>query len=289
MKFTLSAAFTAVTALPRIAIAADEAGWAMITTSDHVVNPKELKTPYPYTADGSRRWPEKTDWPDQLVTMGALATITKQIQFTTNAFVLPMRSPYLVAKALSTVSVLSNNRAVLTVGVGWSRDEFEILGEDFSTRGKRTDEMIEIMRLLWTGDYVEYHGKHYDFPPVEMNPKPAGHIPIWSGGISEAALKRVARVTEGWLSDLQPAADIVASIKRIRELRKDYGREDAPLEVLASPMDVFDVDGYRRLEDEGVTHILMQPWMVYHPGTQDVGVMVDDIKRYADDVIAKLS
>lgn len=289
MKFTLSTAFAPVTALPQIAIAADEAGWAMITMSDHVVNPKELKTPYPYTPDGARRWPEKTDWPDQLVTMGAFSTITKNIRFTTNAFVLPMRSPYMVAKALSTISVLSGGRVVLTSGVGWSRDEFEIVGQDFSTRGKRTDEMVEIMKLLWTGDYVEYHGKYYDFPPLEMNPVPVAPIPFWFGGISDAALKRVARIGDGWLSDLQPAADIVASIEKIREFRKEYGREDAPLDVLASPMDVFDVDGYRRLEDQGVTHILMQPWMVYNPGTQDPQVMVDDTKRYADEVIAKLS
>ena len=106
MKFTLSAAFAPVTALPQIAIAADESGWAMITMSDHVVNPETLTVPYPYTPDGSRRWPEFTDWPDQLVMMGAYATITKRIRFTTNAFVLPMRNPFLVAKAVSTVSAM---------------------------------------------------------------------------------------------------------------------------------------------------------------------------------------
>ena len=289
MKFTLSTAFTPVTSLADIARAADQSGWSMITMSDHVINPREPKTPYPYTADGSRRWPEKTDWPDQLVTMGAFAAITKQIEFTTNAFVLPMRSPYLVAKALSTVSALAGGRVVLTVGVGWSRDEFEILGEDFTTRGKRTDEMIEVMRKLWTGEYVEHHGRFYDFPPVEMNPTPAAPIPIWIAGISEPALNRVARLGDGWLTDLQPAAEIVASIERIRALRREVGREEAPLNVLASPSDVFDVDGYRRLEDQGVTHILTQPWMVYHAGTQDVQVMVDDTHRYADEVIAKLS
>jgi probable F420-dependent oxidoreductase len=288
MKFVLSTSFTHVGNLPELAVTADQTGWAMVTLSDHVANPETLTVPYPYTPDGSRRWPEFTDWPDQFVTMGAFATITKNIRFTTNAFVLPMRNPFLVAKALSTLSVLSNNRVTLTIGMGWSKDEFQLLGQDFHTRGKRADEMVEIMRLLWSGEYVEYHGQHYDFPRVEMNPKPAGYIPIWVGGISEPALKRSARLGDGWLSDLQPAAEIVDSIKRIRAFRKDYGRDDK-FEVMATPMDVFDVDGYRRLEEQGVTHILTQPWMIYHPGTQDTQLQKDSIKRYADEVIARFS
>ncbi len=289
MKFVLSAAFTTVTHLPPLAIAADQHGWSMITMSDHVVNPETLSVPYPYTPDGSRRWSEFTEWPDQLVTMGALAAITKTIGFTTNAFVLPMRNPFLVAKSLSTLSVLSNNRVVLTIGVGWSKDEFDLLQQDFSTRGKRCDEMVEIMRLLWTGEYASYHGRYYQFDRVEMNPKPAGEIPIWVGGISEPALKRVARIGDGWLTDLQSAEEIVASIKRIRVLRQECGRPADGFAVMATPSDVYDVDGYRRLEDQGVTHIITQPWMLYAFGTRDLQEQLDSVKRYADDVIAKLS
>ena len=259
MKFTLSAAFAPVTALPQIAIAADEAGWAMITMSDHVVNPKELKTPYPYTPDGARRWPEKTDWPDQLVTMGAFSTITRNIRFTTNAFVLPMRSPYMVAKALATISVLSGGRVVLTSGVGWSRDEFEIVGQDFSTRGKRTDEMVEIMKLLWTGDYVEYHGKYYDFPPLEMNPVPVAPIPFWFGGISDAALKRVGRIGDGWLTDLQPAAEIVAwpLLPCIPEKIQSLGWiSSLPVRFMTgylSPAQVIEQPGFRSIQASKAT------------------------------------
>jgi probable F420-dependent oxidoreductase len=287
MKFVLSGSFTPVAHLPALAVAADNAGWDMITLSDHTVNPETLSVPYPYTPDGARRWPEFTDWPDQLVMMGAFATITKRLRFTTNAFVLPMRNPFLVAKAVSTAAIVSDNRVVLTIGVGWSKDEFELLGQDFRTRGKRTDEMIEIMRLLWTGQYVEYHGRYYEFGRIEMNPPPTAPIPIWVGGISEPALRRCARIADGWLSDLQSAAEIVASIAKIRECRKEYGREPNDFDVLATPMDVFDVDGYRRLEDQGVTRILTQPWQIYSPGTKDLQLEKDAIARYAEDVIAK--
>ncbi len=289
MKFVLSGAFTPVAHLPELAIAADQTGWDMITLSDHTVNPETLTVPYPYTPDGSRRWPEFTDWPDQIVMMGAFATITKRLRFTTNAFVLPMRNPFLVAKSVSTAAVISDNRVVLTIGVGWSKDEFELLGQEFTTRGKRADEMIEIMKLLWTGQYVEYHGKHYDFDRIEMNPPPTKPIPIWVGGISEPALRRAARIGDGWLSDLQSAADIVASIAKIREYRLEYGRDPDDFDVLATPMDVFDVDGYRRLEDQGVTRILTQPWMIYSPGTKDLQLEKDAIARYADDVISKFA
>jgi alkanesulfonate monooxygenase SsuD/methylene tetrahydromethanopterin reductase-like flavin-dependent oxidoreductase (luciferase family) len=149
--------------------------------------------------------------------------------------------------------------------------------------------MVEIMRLLWTGKYVEYHGKHYDFGRIEMNPPPTKPIPIWVGGISEPALRRAARIGDGWLTDLQPAAEIVESIEKIRLYRKEYGRDPNDFDVLATPMDVFDVDGYKRLEDQGVTRIMTQPWQIYSPGTKDLQLEKDAIARYADDVIAKFA
>lgn len=289
MKFTLSTFMTSVAEMPEIAVAAEDAGWSMITMSDHVANLQTLTTPYPYTPDGKRRWPEFTEWPDQLVAMGAIATATRTLRFTTNAFVLPMRNPFQVAKAIATLSVLSGNRQVLTIGVGWSKDEFELVGQDFHTRGKRTDEMIEIMRLLWTGEYVSYQGNHYRFENVEANPKPAGYVPIWVGGISQPALRRAALRGDGWLSDLQPASDIVDSIRQIHAMRKEAGRDHLPFDVMATPSDVGDPDGLRRLEDEGVTHIIGTPWLMYYEGPTTLSQKKDAIRRYADEIIARCS
>lgn len=289
MKFVLSGSFTPVAHLPELAVVADQTGWDMIALSDHTVNPETLTVPYPYTPDGSRRWPEFTDWPDQIVMMGAFAAITKRLRFTTTAYVLPMRNPFLAAKAISTAAVISDNRVVLTIGVGWSKDEFELLGQDFATRGKRADEMVEVMRLLWTGGYVSYHGKFYNFDRIEMNPPPTRPIPIWVGGISDAALRRCARLGDGWLTDLQSAAEIVECIGKIRRFRKESGRESNDFDVLAMPSDVFDIDGYRRLEEQGITRILSQPWQIYSPGTKDLQLEKDAIARYADEVIAKFA
>ena len=287
MKFVLSTSFSTVAHLTAIAPVADRHGWHAMSFSDHVVNPETITNPYPYTEDGQRRWQPFTDWPDPWVTIGALAAITDNLRFTNNIFVLPMRNPFLVAKAISTAAIISNNRVTPAFGVGWSQDEFAHLQQDFRTRGKRTDEMLEIMRLLWTGEMVEYHGKHYDFDRMEMNPAPSEYIPIWIGGISEPAMRRAARLADGWVTDLQTSADIVQSIERIASWRREYGRDQQPFEVMATPSDAWDVDGYRRLEEAGVTHILTMPWAFYHGETEDLQLKQDGIRRFADDVIAQ--
>jgi probable F420-dependent oxidoreductase len=286
MKFVLSTSFSSVAHLTRLAPAADTHGWHAMSFSDHVVNPQEITTPYPYTADGSRRWPPYTDWPDPWVMIGALATITTKLRFTNNIFVLPMRNPFLVAKAISTAAIVSDNRVTPAIGVGWSGDEFALMNTDFKTRGKRTDEMLEILRLLWTGELVQYSGEHYQFDALEMNPAPSEYIPIWIGGISEAAMRRAARLGDGWVTDLQTSAEIIDCVDRINAWRREYGRDHLPFDVMATPSDAWNVDGYKRLEDAGVTHILTMPWPFYHGETDDLDKKIDSVKRYADDIIS---
>lgn len=286
MKFVLSTSFSTVAHLTRLAPVADECGWEAMSFSDHVVHPEAINTPYPYTKDGSRRWQAFTDWPDPFVMTGALATITKRLKFTNNIFVLPMRNPFLVAKAISTAAIVSDNRIIPAIGVGWSKDEFELMQQDFHTRGKRADEMVEVMRLLWSGEMVEYRGEHYQFDKLEMNPAPSAHIPIWVGGISNAAMKRAARLGDGWVTDLQTTDEIIACIDKVKGYRREYGRDHLPFSVMATPSDAFTVDGYRKLEEAGVTHILTMPWPFYHGETEDIDKKIDGVKRYADEIIA---
>lgn len=285
MKFVLSTSFSTVAHLTKLAPVADESGWEAMSFSDHVVHPEHIHMPYPYTEDGSRRWEAFTDWPDPWVMAGALATITKRLKFTNNIFVLPMRNPFLVAKAISTAAIVSDNRIIPAIGVGWSKDEFALMQQDFHTRGKRADEMLEILQLLWSGEMVEYQGKHYQFDRLEMNPAPSARIPIWVGGISEAAMRRAARLGDGWVTDLQSSEDILGCITKINEYRREYGRDHLPFDVMATPSDAWDIDGYRRLEDGGVTHILTMPWPFYHGETEDLDKKIDGVKRYAEDII----
>ena len=288
MKFVIAAAYTEPRDLLALAARADGCGWEAIAVSDHVVHPENPKTPYPYTADGSRRWPAFTPWPDPWVAIGAMAAVTKRLRFLTNVFVLPMRNPFLVAKAVGTAAVMSENRVALGVGVGWMRDEFELLGQDFGNRGRRTDEMIAVMRKLWSGRMVEHRGEFYAFEPLEMSPAPTQPIPIYFGGVSEPALRRAARLGDGWISDIHSVEELRALTAKLAGYRAEAGRAGTPWSVIAAATDAFGVDGYKRLEDAGVTHLLTMPWFFYGGPEIPLERKLDSVARFADDVIAKM-
>jgi probable F420-dependent oxidoreductase len=288
VKFVLAAAYSDPLDYLALARGAEANGFEAIAVSDHVVHPETPRTPYPYTADGSRRWPAFTPWPDPWVAIGAMAAATTRLRFLTNVFVLPMRNPFLVAKAVGTAAVMSGNRVALGVGVGWSRDEFELLGQDFATRGRRTDEMVELMRKLWTGRMIEHRGEFYACEPLEMSPAPSAPVPLYFGGLSDAALRRAARLGDGWISDIHSTAELGAFVARLARERAAHGRSSLPFAVLAAANDAFTLDGYRRLEDAGVTHLLTMPWFFYG-GESTLAAKLEALARFGDDVIAKLA
>jgi len=288
MKFVVSVAFSQPSQYCTLARAAEEAGFDAVAVSDHVVHPKEIASPYPYTADGSLRWEPFTPWPDPWVAIAAMAAVTERLRFLTSVYVLPMRNPFVVAKAVGTAAVMSDNRVALGIGVGWMKDEFLLLGEDFHNRGRRTNEMIEVLRKLWGGGWVEHRGRFYDFGPLEMSPVPTEEIPIYVGGVSEAALKRAAWLGDGWLSDMHTTEEFAMIIAELRDYRADSERAGLPFSVYAAATDAFDADGYRRLEGVGVTHAMTMPWIFYGGPTDALDVKVDGIKRFGDDVIAKM-
>ena len=287
MKFTLSLAFSETADLCTLARAAEQAGFAMVSLSDHVVHPREIGTKSPYTHDGSLRWEPFTQWPDVWVAIGAMAAVTERIRFTTSVFVLPMRNVFSVAKSVATAAVISRDRVALGIGVGWMREEFELLDQDFTTRGRRTDEMMEILRALWAGGWVSFHGDFYEFDELEMSPVPKQEIPIFVGGISAPALQRAATRGDGWCSDIHTSDDLKRIVGDLRRRRADSARADRPFEVLAACADAFDIDGYRRIGEIGVTHTMTMPWYIYGGGDTLAG-KCDAIKRFGDDVIAKI-
>ena len=288
MKFVLSAAFNDPDHLIELAVEAEACGMAAMSFPDHVVHPERLDTPYPYTEDGSRRWEAFTPWVDPWVAIGACAAATTRLRFTTNVFVLAMRNPFIAAKSIATAAALSRGRVTLTIGVGWSNIEYQLMQQDFRTRGRRTDEMIEILRKLWSGEMVEHHGRHYRFDRLEMNPTPPARIPIWVGGVSEPALRRAAR-HDGWLSDLQTTAEITECIRKVRACREELKKGDEPFDVMASASDAFDVAGYQRLAEAGVTHVLTVPWIFSHGNTPDLALKKEGMRRFADEVVSRLS
>jgi probable F420-dependent oxidoreductase len=215
-----------------------------------------------------------------------MAAATEQLRFFTNVYVLPMRTPFAVAKAVGTAAVLSGNRVALGIGMGWMEEEFERLEQPFARRGKRADEMLDVVRKLWAGGWVEHHGEFYDFDLLEMSPAPTAPVPVYVGGVSDPAFRRAAR-NDGWVSDMHTTEELAAIRKRLDDERAAVGRSDTEFAMVASALDAFDYDGYRRLEDVGVTHVLTMPWLFYAGLTDDLQEKIDGVHRFADDIITK--
>jgi probable F420-dependent oxidoreductase len=288
LEFVTSLAFSDPTQYCALARAAEASGWHGLVVSDHVVHPQKIRTPYPYTRSGEPRWEAPAPWPDPWVAIGAMSAVTTRLRFYTGIYVLPMRSPFSVAKAVGTAAVLSGDRVTLGVGVGWMREEFALLGQPFEQRGARTDEMIEVMRKLWRGGMVEHHGRFYDFEPLQMSPAPRRPIPILVGGISDAAFRRVGRLGDGWISDIHTLAELAEIVAKIKAERRAAGREGEPLEIVAACSDAHGVDGCRRMAEIGVTTVQTMPWLFYGGPTDDLDRKLDGLRRFADEVIAKL-
>lgn len=158
LDFAIVAAFLPTEELAPLAVAADELGYESLSLADHVVDLEEVATPYPYEADGTRRWDAETEWPDPWVVVGALAGVTERLRFFTSVYVPALRSPFQVAKSVGTAAVMSGDRVSLGIGVGWCREEFELLDADFAGRGSRTDEALALLRQLWAPGWTEFAG-----------------------------------------------------------------------------------------------------------------------------------
>lgn len=285
MRFVLAMAFTDPRQACALAAAAERAGWAAVAVSDHVVQPAVVRSPYPYTADGKPRFAPDTPWPDPWVLIGAMAGATSRIRFLTNVFVLPLRNPFVVAKAVSTAAVVSGDRVSLGIGMGWMEEEFELLGQPFRRRGRRADEMVEILRKLWSGELVTHRGEFYSFGEVRMLPAPNRPIPLYVGGTSERALGRAARLGDGWISDLHSADDLVRIAAHLRRLREEHGRADRPFEIIASVSERLDPAKVRRLEQAGVTHLMSLPWLRYRAPADSLAEKEEAIARFAAELI----
>jgi probable F420-dependent oxidoreductase len=286
VQFCFATTFSDPAELGPLATTAEAHGWDALAVSDHVVNPVTTRSTYPYTADGSRRWGMGTPWPDPWVTIAFLAGQTTTLRFFTNIYVLPARPPVAVAKLVGTAAVLSRNRVALGIGMGWMEEEFEAMEQPFAGRGRRADEMLDVIRTLWTGEVVEHHGAHYDLPPVEVQPVPSEPVPVWVGGTSDAALRRAAR-NDGWISDLHTTEELRAIRARIDGFRREYGRDHLPFAMVGASKDAADLDGYRRLAEAGVTHLMTWPWVFYAGLDATPQQKLDGIRRFADDVIAR--
>jgi probable F420-dependent oxidoreductase len=287
MRFAISLAFQPVDQLVALAREADACGYDALTIPDHVVDLETLATPYPYTPDGRRRWDYAAEWPDPWVLVGALAQVTERIRFFTSVYVAALRSPYLVAKAVGTAAVLSGNRVALGVGVGWCREEFELIGQDFTNRGRRTDEALDLLEALWRPGWTDSDGPLYPTPRLTMEPTPTAPVPVYVGGLSEVAFARAAR-HDGWIGDLYSVQEAGGHARRLREIRDDIGAT-GDFRVITALTDAFLPEQFAEAAELGVTDVWTMPWAYYHGLDVDLEQKLDGIRRFADDVLSPLA
>ena len=217
-----------------VADAAEAQGFATLWAGEHVVMVDAPSSRYPYAADGRIAVPADADWLDPLIALSFAAAATRTIRLATGVLLLPEHNPVALAKRAASLDVLCGGRLTLGIGVGWSREEFEALGIPFAARGRRTDEYIAVMRTLWRDDVASFDGAFSSFHEVRVNPRPARErrIPIVVGGNSEAALRRAARLGDGWYGfNLAGADEVRERVQRLHELCRQADRDPAQLEV----------------------------------------------------------
>jgi probable F420-dependent oxidoreductase len=266
---------------------AEELGFDGVFVADHAVYPKTVTSTYPASPDGKAPMQPHWPYPDCWAAIGVMAGATKTLKFSVSVYVLPARNPLEVAKATGTLALLSNNRFRLGIGVGWMKEEFDIYGVDFHTRGKRNDEMMEVMRKVWAGGMVEHHGRFFDFPPLQIAPAPTEQIPIWVGGSSAAGMKRAAYLGDGWLGD-STTTDVPALIAELNRLRNEAGRSHLPFEFIVPVNEPPTLDLFKRLRDQGVTVGTSVPFMMELGLSSTLDQKKRIMERFATQIIHKM-
>ena len=240
---------------------AEELGYASVWGPDHVVLPRKVESYYPYD-NNNWSYPSNVDILDPLLSLAWAATVAPSVKLGTSVLLGPLRNPALLAKQVSSLDFLSGGRVVLGLGVGWMKEEFDFIGVSFRNRGKRTDEMVKLMRSFWTGDSVDFQGEFYQVAAAKMYPRPVQRsVPILWGGYSEAALKRVARLGDGWTPTKRTFEELAAGIGKIKEYCREYNRDPDSIRVIARPGPIYQInpETRARYEELGISHVIIDP------------------------------
>src|SRR5690606_3136969 len=213
---------------------AEELGYHSLWVTDHVILPEQVDAYYPYRSHGRWDYAPDTMWLDPLLSLAWGAAAAPSLKIGTSVMVIPLRNPILLAKQLSTLDYLTGGRVILGAGVGWMEEEFGLIGVPFESRGKRAVEMVALMRELWSGETVDFHGEFWQVSGAKMHPTPVrSSIPVVWGGHSDAALRRVARVGDGWHPTQITLEQLSEGITKLRSYCERYGRDPDSVMIVA--------------------------------------------------------
>jgi probable F420-dependent oxidoreductase len=269
-----------------LARAAEAAGYHGITIPDSICYPQEASSKYPYNADGSREFLESVPFLESLIAVAAMAAVTERIRFATFVYKLAVRPVAPVAKQVQSIQLLSGNRFDFGIGISPWEEDFAICDVPWAQRGKRLDEQIDVLRGLETGEFFGYHGDIIDMPANKMCPVPTEPTALLIGGHAEPALKRAARVGDGWMCAGADLEQLTAYIGRINQLREEYGTADKPFRFFTTGQNAFTKEGIAQLEDIGVTDVIIAFRNVYEfQPDHSLDEKIDMLNWYAGEFI----
>jgi probable F420-dependent oxidoreductase len=246
--------------LLHLAQQAERCGFDSFALNDGTFQMRDTRGVYPFSADNQRNWDLEAPFFEPMTVLPALAMQTHRIRFYTSVIKLPLHHPLILAKQVATAAVMSNDRFTLGVGASWAPEEFEFCGIDWSRRGRIMTESLEVLRLVLSGEMVEYHGEVFDFEPLIARPAPRRPVKILVGGHREPSLRRAARLADGWVAaGPRSIDDLPPIIARLRHFCDEHGRDWDTFEIHAYPQDVRTLDDFRRLQKVGVTDAIVLP------------------------------
>ena len=272
-----------------LAKAIETIGYDELAVFDHVV------MGYPTATREAPIYPPQMPVLEALMLLAFAAAVTSRVSLSTEVLVLPQRQPVLVAKQIATLDTLSAGRVRLGVGVGWQKAEFDVLGEDFSNRGKRMDDAIRLLRAYWSDETVNLEGPHYQADAIAMEPKPpqGANLPIWVGGLTKAALKRTGELGDGWMGSATGSDDkLVEVIAEIRRYAAEAGRDPNSVGMQAMlappPRDAAGKTFYaepdrvvaraKMLQNMGFDWISLNATAIFQAGARNVSAMIEQLE-----------
>jgi probable F420-dependent oxidoreductase len=262
---------------------ADELGYESLWLGEHVVIPAQVDSRHPYAPELGPPLPG-TPLLDPLIVFGYLAASTQRIKLGTSIYLTALRHPIVAARLIASAHLLSGGRVILGSGVGWIKEEFDAVGVPWEHRGGRMEEAIQVMRRLWREPQVEHRGRFYQFDAVGFEPKPpGGSVPILIGGESPAALKRAARIGDGWLGVFYSPEVAAAKVRELRSQRES----DSPFEITVSSETLPTVDSIRRYRDAGVDRLMFMA-RALSGGQKTPEAMLTGMERFASEVMSRL-
>jgi len=288
MRFTLMTGLGGIEDYPHVAAAAESSGWTSLAIPDSLFYPEITESDYPYmSTEAVREALDGVPVLDPIVAMTAMAGVTSTLRFYPAVLKVPVRQPLVLAKALSSLAVISNNRIALGAGLSPWKEDFSFNGVAFEERGKRMDDCIAIIRGALSGDYFEFHSPYYDIGRMKLSPVPTAPVPILVGGHAVPALRRAAQVGDGWVSANSDYESLREMIGKLDELRREFGTDTrADFEIHAFDMHARNIDDFRRLAELGVTDICVTPWNPYDP-TLDRARKLARIEQFAEAIIKR--